>query len=89
MENLGLFILVLWLTGTTAWATLAINFGDSSSGTGQLILSNTVALIGLIAVIALLFIPSLRNRLLLIHGVVFLVALLWWFTIQPSNDRNW
>jgi Domain of unknown function (DUF4105) len=89
MENLGLLVLVLWLTGTTTWASLAINFGDSSSGTGQLILSIAVAFIGLIAVIALLFIPSWRNRLLLIHGIVFLAALLWWFTIQPSNDRNW
>ena len=89
MENLGLFLLVLWLTGSTAWAALAINFGDSYSGAGQLILSITVALIGLIAVIVLLFIPSWRNRLLLIHGVVFLAALLWWFNIQPSNDRNW
>lgn len=89
MENLGLFLLVLWLTGSTAWAALAINFGDSTSGTGQLILSITVALIGLIAVIVLLFIPSWRNRLLLIHGIVFLAALLWWFNIQPSNDRNW
>jgi len=89
MGNLGLFLLVLWLTGSTAWAALAINFGDSYSGTGQLILSITVALIGLIAVIVLLFIPSWRNRLLLIHGIVFFAALLWWFNIQPSNDRNW
>jgi Domain of unknown function (DUF4105) len=89
MENLGLFLLVLWLTGSTAWAALAINFGDSYSGTVQLILSIAVALIGLLTVIALFFISSWRSRLLLFHSVVFLATLLWWFSIQPSNDRNW
>lgn len=93
MKKIGRFfkllLLVLCLTGTAAWAALAVNFGDSSSGTVQLALSITVALIGLIAVIALLFAPSWRNRPLSIHGVVFLAVLLWWFNIQPSNDRDW
>jgi len=89
MENLGILLLVFWLTGSTAWAALAINFGDSYSGTAQLILSIAVALIGLLTVLALFFIPSWRSRLLLTHGVVFLATLLWWFSIQPSNDRNW
>ncbi len=83
------FLLVLWLTSTTAWAALAVYFGDSRSNTVLLILSIVVALIGLTAVIALLFIPSMRNWLLSIHGIVFLVVLLWWFNIQPSNDRIW
>jgi len=83
------FLLVLWLTSATAWAGLAVYFGDSQSETILLVLSIVVALIGLAAIIALLFIPSMRNWLLSIHGVVFLVVLLWWFNIQPSNDRNW
>lgn len=82
-------LLVLWLTSTTVWAGMAVYFGDSRSNTALLILSIVVALIGLAAVIALLFIPSMRNWLLLIHGAVFLVVLLWWFNIQPSNDRIW
>ena len=83
------FLLVLWLIASTIWATLAIYFGDSRSELILLILSIVVALIGLGAVIILLFIPSRRSQILLIHGAVFLVALLWWFNIQPSNDRNW
>ncbi len=83
------FLLVLCLTSTTAWAALAVYYGDSRSDTVLLVLSIVVALIGLTAVIALLFIPSMRNWLLSIHGVVFLVVLLWWFNIQPSNDRIW
>lgn len=83
------FLLILWLTSTTAWAALAVYFGDSRSGTVLLILSIVVVLIGLAAVIALLFIPSVRNWLLSIHVIAFLVVLLWWFNIDPSNDRNW
>jgi len=83
------FLLVLCLTSTTAWAALAVYYGDSRSDTVLLVLSIVVALIGLTAVIALLFIPSMRNRLLSIHVVVFLVVLIWWFNIQPSNDRHW
>jgi len=83
------FLLVLWLISTTTWATLAVYFGDSHSDTVLLVFSIVVAVIGLIAVIAFLFIPPIRNWSLLIHSVVFLAVLLWWFNIQPSNDRNW
>lgn len=84
-----LLLLILWLIFSTIWATLAVYFSDSNAETVPLILSIVVALIGLTAVIVLLFIPPMRNWLLLIHGAVFLVTLLWWFNIQPSNDRNW
>jgi len=84
-----LFILILWLISTTVWATLAVYLGNSQSETVHLIFSAIVALIGLTAVVTLLFIPSIRNWLLSIHGIVFLVVLLWWLNIQPSNDRNW
>ena len=84
-----LFLLLVWLISTTAWAVIAVYFGDSYSDTIQLIFSVVVAIIGFIAVITFLFIPPLRNWSLSIHGVTFLVILLWWFNIQPSNDRNW
>lgn len=85
----GIFLLVLWMIFSTIWATLAVYFGDSRSGTVLLILSVIVALIGLSTVITLLFIPSRKNQFLLIHSAAFLVVLLWWFNISPSNDRNW
>ena len=82
-------LLVLWLIASTIWATLAVYFGDSRSETTLLILSIVVALIGLGTVITLLFIPSRSKQHLLVHGAIFLVVLIWWFNIQPSNDRNW
>lgn len=83
------FLLALWLIITTSWATLAVYFGDSRSEKVHLIFSIVVAFSGLIAIISLLFIPSVRNWLLLIHGVIFLVVLLWWLNIKPSNNGNW
>ena len=83
------FLLVLWLTISTTWATLAVYFGDSRSGTLSLILSIAIALFGLTTLLFLLFIPSIDDWLLSIHSAIFLLVLLWWLNIQPSNDRNW
>jgi len=83
------FLLVLWLIISTIWATLAVYFGDSRSGTLSLILSITIALFGLTTLLSLLFIPSIWDWLLSIHSTIFILVLLWWFNIQPSNDRNW
>ncbi|NOR71864.1 MAG: DUF4105 domain-containing protein [Methylomarinum sp.] len=84
-----ILLLLLWLMGSTTWAALAVNFGDSNSSTAQLIISITVALIGLITIVSLLFVSSWRKRLLLVHAVIFLMVLLWWLNIQPANDRLW
>ncbi|MCK5478213.1 MAG: DUF4105 domain-containing protein [Methylococcales bacterium] len=81
--------LLLWLIGSTTWALLAVNFGDSNSSTFQLIISSIIALIGLISIVVLLFVPCWRNRLLSVQTVIFLTVLLWWLNIQPANDRLW
>jgi len=79
----------MWLIGSTAWASLAIYYGDSNSSTLQLIISGVVAFIGLVTIMIFLFVSSWRNRLLSFHSIVFLMILLWWFNIQPSNTRDW
>lgn len=86
---LKISFLFLWLILSTTWAVLAVTYGDSNSSSIQLIISSSVVLIGLISIVVLLFIPSWRNRLLSVHGVVFLTVLLWWLNIQPANDRLW
>ena len=72
-----------------AWAALAIYYGDSYSGSLQLTLSIAMVLIGLTIILLFWLSPAWRNRLLLIHSVVFMGVLFWWFNIQPSNDRHW
>lgn len=83
------FLLVLYLITTTAWATLAVYFGNSRREKVQLELSIIVALLGLSAVIALFFIPSISNILLSIHSAMFISVLFWWLNIKPSNNGNW
>jgi len=91
--NMGRFFkksfFVLWLIGSTTWASLAVNFGDSNSSTVQLTIALSIALIGLLTMVALLFSPALRKQLLMIHTVIFFIVLLWWLNIQPANDRLW
>ena len=82
-------LLFLWLMGSTAWAVLAVNFGDSSSSTAQLIILIAVALIGLTAMISLLFVSSFRKQMLIVHAVIFSMVILWWINIEPANDRLW
>ena len=87
------FLIVLWLIVTTSWATLAVYFGnprnESVQPVVQTALSFIVAFSGLIAITGLLFISSISNWLLLVHSVIFLVVLLWWLNIKPSNNGNW
>ena len=80
---------LLCLICSAVWAALAVNLGDSNSSTVQIIISVIVILTSLITIIALLLIPSWRNRLLLVHTTIFLIVLVWWFTISPSNNRLW
>ena len=85
-----LFLIILWLITTSTWATLAVYFGDSRNEKTQAIPSIIVAFSGLSAILSLLlFTSSISNWLLLVHGVIFLVVLLWWLNIRPTNTSNW
>jgi len=90
---MGLFLkisfLIIWVIGSTTWAALAVNFGDSNSSTVQLTIALLVALIGLLTIVALLFSFAVRKQLLMVHTVIFIIVLFWWFNIQPANDRLW
>ena len=83
------FIIILWLITTTAWASLAVYFGDSRSEKTQLISSIIIVFTGLSAIFSIIFTPSISNWLLSIHSVIFLIVLLWWFNIRPTNSSNW
>ena len=81
--------LILWLSGITLWSVLAIVFGDSHSSPIQIAIASLVALSGLIAIATQIISTSWRRRQFWIHHIVFLIVVTWWFTIQPSNTRNW
>jgi hypothetical protein len=81
----GIAGLALVIAGLTAWAALAIYYSD---------LGREPVRIGLAAAFALgtlgafLFLPN-RRRTLLGFGAAFAIILLWWLSIEPSNERDW
>lgn len=88
LKFLKILLLVLTLIGTTAWAVLAIYFGDSQSSTLQTGVAATVGLFGLVTLVSLGF-ANWRKRLLIVYAVLFVAILNWWFAISPSNERQW
>lgn len=72
----------------TGWGICAIYFGDSRTSTIQTALALGFGLSGLLTLIALVF-PPWRYLLLVVHGVLFAVTLVWWLSIAPSNNREW
>lgn len=80
--------LLLALIAATCWSVLAIYFGDSSTGTTQVLVAIGFGIIG-IATIAGVFVHRMRSRSLIGFSVVFCMVLAWWFNISPSNDRLW
>jgi len=88
LKFLKILLLVLTLIGTTAWAVLAIYFGDSQSSTLQTGVAATVGLFGLVTLVSLGF-ANWRKRLLIVYAVLIVAILNWWFAISPSNERQW
>jgi len=84
-----IFFLLVWLIGSSTWAVLAVNFGNSYNSTIQLVIACAIALIGLTSVVCLLFFSAWRKRLLLVHIFVFCITLFWWLGIPADNDRLW
>lgn len=82
------FLLVLFLAGVTAWSVVAISLGDSSDSSWQQILSGVFLLVG-IAAIAGMFFPRKRMLVLGFFALCFSAVLLWWLSIEPSNNREW
>ena len=85
LRILGLIVLGLVVIGMTAWAALALYHSDLPGETLRLGLA--VAFV-LATLGAFLFLRN-RRRTLIVFGVVFAVVLLWWTSIDPSNERDW
>ena len=81
----GVAGLALLVAGMTAWATLAIYYSDLP---GEPLRLGLAAAFALGAFGAFLFLSN-RRRTLLGFGVAFAAVLLWWMSIEPSNERDW
>ncbi len=73
------------LLALAAWAALAVWFDGPQNRTLAAVLAG-VPLLGTLA--ALVSLRPLRRAVLVSLGI-FLAVLLWWRSIEPSNDRDW
>jgi Domain of unknown function (DUF4105) len=85
LRALGVACLGLAVAGATMWAALALYYSDLPGAPLRLGLAAAFAL-GTLG--AFLFLRN-RRRTLVAFGVVFAVVLLWWTSIEPSNERDW
>jgi hypothetical protein len=81
----GIAALALLIAGMTGWAALAMYYSELDGEPLRLGLAAAFAL-GTLG--AFLFLPN-RRRTLFGFGAAFVVVLLWWLSIQPSNQRDW
>jgi hypothetical protein len=85
---LGWGVVALAVVGTGVWGTLALHYSGLSPGWLRAALA---AAFGLLALVALGAIGTgwRRRAVLAALAVAFLGLLLYWRTIEPSNDRDW
>ncbi len=83
-STLAHLLLGLLALGITGWAVLAVCYSNLPGWLRPVVAALLVA--G--AIWTLVFVrPRWRGRL--IYLGVFLVLVIWWLSIPPSNDRNW
>ncbi|MGH8508446.1 MAG: DUF4105 domain-containing protein [Gammaproteobacteria bacterium] len=83
-----LLLLALTVAGMTAWGTLALYYQYPDSAARRIGLSGAFLFCGLATLVGLAQVRW-RRRALGSYAVLFAALLLWWGTIEPSNDRNW
>ena len=81
-------MLSLLVVATSAWGTLALTFSVTRGDSVNLVLAALFATVALAALIALVF-NRWRWRALAIYFALFALVVVWWRSIEPSNDRDW
>lgn len=84
----GLLLLGVAIIAIGIWGGLAISFLGHQHEVFRLILTLIFVVIAIIALIALAF-SYWRWRVLAVYYFLFMVILFWFFSIKPSNDRDW
>ena len=82
-----LALLMLLVLGSAGWGLLALRFAGLQ-GTSDM---RFMALFGIAAVAGLIGVawPRWRLQLLAIYGLSFVMLLVWFLGIKPSNERDW
>jgi len=85
---IGFMLISLLLIAVGIWGGLAIIFSGPNSEAVRYALAGVIAAISLAAIISL-FSSRWRWRMLAVHLVLFMVLLAWFFSLEPSNARDW
>jgi hypothetical protein len=83
-----LVFLGLLTMATGVWGALALLYAGPDTNSLNTALAAAFALVALLTVVAL-GLRHWRWRALAIHLALFVLLLLWWSSIEPSNDRDW
>lgn len=78
----------LLVAASGTWGALALLYAAPRSGSLHAVLAVSLALTTL-ATLILLARQRWRWRAIGMHAVLFLLLLVWWSSIEPSNDRDW
>ena len=85
---LGLILLVLFTIASGAWGALALLYSSPLSETARIVLAAIFGIVALVAAIALA-VRRWRWRAAGAYWVAFFALLAWFFSLAPSNDRDW
>jgi hypothetical protein len=85
VRRLGLLVLWIILLATTAWGSAALWF----DGPASRLLAGLLAAAYPLAALALLLGLKPRRRAFAAFLALFALLLVWWFSLAPSNQRNW
>ena len=80
--------LVVLTAATGAWGALALLYAGPGGATLRTGLGVAFGLLSLGVLVALTS-RRLRRRALGVHALAFAMLLVWWSSIEPSNDRDW
>jgi len=85
---IGLILLVLFTIASGAWGALALLYSSPLSETARIVLAAIFGIVALVAAIALA-VRRWRWRAAGAYCVAFFALLVWFFSLAPSNDRDW
>jgi hypothetical protein len=83
----GTFLLIVVILASAAWANLAISYqlpGPPAIRIGACLVFNVVALGAVTG-----FVLRRYSRAVVVYAAVYAALLVWWASINPSNDRDW
>ncbi len=87
-KQLGRFVVAFVILAATAWGALALFYTGPSPQALRSLLAGLFGLVGLVAAVVFLF-SRRRWRAAGAFAAVFLLWVVWWSTVRPSNDRDW